>query len=164
MSIQREIAAWADETFGRSSTPLRIAVRANEELAELLRSLACEGAPEKITEEAADTAIIIYRLADVLNLEEEAIRLYGTPVPVSFNLAMEGALCANKALHDIMVDMPHRQFRANTMRTNIWQVLWCLHVVAARVGLDLRTVIEAKMEVNRAREWKLDGTGHGCHL
>lgn len=162
-SLQREISEWADATFGRSSSPLRIAVRANEELAELLRAIVCEEAPAKIAEEAADTAIILYRLAAVLEFEEESFTI-GGPYPLSFRLALEGALAADVALQQIMVCLVDgRASKQESIRTFVWQALWCLHVTAARVSIELPPAIAAKLEVNKARDWGLDGTGHGYH-
>jgi NTP pyrophosphatase (non-canonical NTP hydrolase) len=31
-------------------------------------------------------------------------------------------------------------------------------------GGDLQAAIDAKMAINRARTWRLDGTGHGFHV
>lgn len=43
-------------------------------------------------------------------------------------------------------------------------VVICLVRVCAQHGGDLFTAIEHKMEVNRSREWSLDGTGCGYHV
>ena len=42
-------------------------------------------------------------------------------------------------------------------------VLICLYRVAERLGVDLHAEVDRKMAVNRKREWKLDGHGHGYH-
>jgi len=39
-------------------------------------------------------------------------------------------------------------------------VLWRL---AVRAGVDVQKAIDAKMKINRARKWNLDGSGHGYH-
>ena len=57
------IAKWADETFGLAPSLSRVAARANEEMAELLRS-ATSGQPvEDVIAEAADVVIVLTRLA-----------------------------------------------------------------------------------------------------
>lgn len=94
---QRSISNWANETFGPAGSNARVAARANEELAELLRALTADDEHPKAAEEVADTVIILYRLA-------------------------------------------------------------------TRLGIDLHAEIDRKMAVNRAREWKLDNTGHGYHV
>lgn len=94
---QRTISNWANETFGPAGSNARVAARANEELAELLRALTADDDHPKAAEEVADTVIILYRLA-------------------------------------------------------------------TRLGIDLHDEIDRKMAVNRAREWKLDNTGHGYHV
>lgn len=94
---QATISAWAEETFGPISSTMRVAVRANEEMAELLRALSSDDANPKAAEEIADVVIVLYR-------------------------------------------------------------------VAARLGVELPAEVDRKMAVNRAREWRLDGTGHGYHV
>ena len=48
-----EISDWARLTFGRAS-PIRAAIRANEEMAELLKEVYMDCDPDKIMEEAAE--------------------------------------------------------------------------------------------------------------
>jgi hypothetical protein len=36
--------------------------------------------------------------------------------------------------------------------------------LAHQMGKDLAAEIDRKMAVNRAREWRLDGSGHGYHV
>lgn len=66
MSIetQSSISRWANETFGPASSNARVAARANEEMAELLRALTADDNHTKAVEEAADVVIILYRLAE----------------------------------------------------------------------------------------------------
>lgn len=94
---QLSISEWANSTFGPSGSTLRVAARANEEMAELLRWLSMDDAHPKALEEIADVVIILYRAA------------------------------------------------------------W-------RLGGDLHAEIDRKMAINRAREWNLDGSGHGYHV
>ena len=63
------ISDWADRTFGRSDTNIRIAVRANEEMSELLRALSTDDHHPKAAEEAADVFIVLYRLVRNLNAD-----------------------------------------------------------------------------------------------
>lgn len=62
METQQTISAWANDTFGPASTNARVAARANEEMAELLRALTADDNHPKALEEAADVVIILYRL------------------------------------------------------------------------------------------------------
>jgi len=94
---QVEISTWADETFGNVSSHARLAARANEEMAELLRAATSDAAPEILLQEIADVVIPLFRLAD-------------------------------------------------------------------RCGGDLMQAVDAKMAINRTREWNKDGTGHGYHV
>lgn len=65
---QREISQWAVDTFGDASSNMRVAVRANEEMSELLRCLSSDDNSAKAGAEIADIVIVLYRLADRMGL------------------------------------------------------------------------------------------------
>lgn len=69
IETQQSIAAWAAETFGEAGSNIRVATRANEEMAELLRALAVDDHHPKAAEEIADVVIILYRLAHRLGAD-----------------------------------------------------------------------------------------------
>lgn len=46
----------------------------------------------------------------------------------------------------------------------IADIVIVLSRVMTRLGADLQSEIDRKMAVNRARKWRLDGTGHGYHV
>lgn len=60
---QASISSWAEQTFGPSSSNARVASRANEEMAELLRALTADDNHPNAIEEAADVVIVLFRLA-----------------------------------------------------------------------------------------------------
>jgi hypothetical protein len=75
---QQSIAQWAAATFGEPGSDMRIACRANEEMAELLRALSIsaatsEGYRHRATEsaagEAADVVIVLFRLAERMGFD-----------------------------------------------------------------------------------------------
>lgn len=92
---QYTVSQWAELTFGPAGSILRVAVRANEEMAELLHAISVEDLV-KAKEELADVIIVLSR-------------------------------------------------------------------VATRLNCDMIVEVDKKMRINRSREWKLDGTGHGYH-
>lgn len=94
---QATIEQWRLQTFGPSPSVARMAARANEEMAELLRAIASDRTPEEIVQEAADVLIVLYGVAE---------------------------MC----------------------------------------GHDLHAAVDAKMAVNRSREWRLTDRGHGRHI
>jgi NTP pyrophosphatase (non-canonical NTP hydrolase) len=60
---QHSISEWAEETFGPSGSDVRVAARANEEMAELLRACCMDDvSAEKKREEIADVVIVLCRL------------------------------------------------------------------------------------------------------
>lgn len=97
IETQKTISDWANETFGPATSNMRIATRANEEMAELLRALAADDYSPKAGEEIADILIVLCRVAE-------------------------------------------------------------------RLGVSIESEVYKKMAINRAREWKKDGTGHGYHV
>jgi NTP pyrophosphatase (non-canonical NTP hydrolase) len=66
---QKTISAWATETFGPVGTNVRVAIRANEEMAELLRALSVDDNSPKAAEEIADILIVLYRVAERLGCD-----------------------------------------------------------------------------------------------
>ena len=53
------IADWVDDTFGTKTTPIRAAVRANQEMSELMTALLDGTSESKAREECADVAIVL---------------------------------------------------------------------------------------------------------
>lgn len=70
---QPSISKWALETFGEAGSNLRVAVRANEEMAELLRCLSVDDEHEQAGEELADVIIVLNRLATRLGVDVEDV-------------------------------------------------------------------------------------------
>ena len=66
---QASVSTWADQTFGPASSNARVAARANEEMAELLRCLTVDDQHPKAAEEIADVVIVLYRLAQRLDAD-----------------------------------------------------------------------------------------------
>lgn len=64
MENQATISRWAEETFGPVSSNARVAARANEEMAELIRALTIDDESLDAGAEIADVFIVLYRLAD----------------------------------------------------------------------------------------------------
>jgi len=69
VETQQSITAWADETFGPSTSNMRIATRANEEMAELLRALSVDDTSPDAAVEIADVVIVLSRLASKLGVD-----------------------------------------------------------------------------------------------
>lgn len=66
---QETVSAWAEQTFGSASSNARVAARANEEMAELLRCLTADDASPRAAAEVADVVIVLYRLATRLGVD-----------------------------------------------------------------------------------------------
>lgn len=72
METEASIVAWADETFGPTTSNVRVAARANEEMAEALRALSVDDRHPKAAEEIADVVIVLMRLARNLGTTVDA--------------------------------------------------------------------------------------------
>jgi len=66
---QQTISKWADETFGSHGTNLSVAIRANEEMAELLACLRDSDGDERSLDEASDVIIVLMRLFSGFGVE-----------------------------------------------------------------------------------------------
>ena len=63
---QATIEEWRAETFGGRPAPVNMAVRANKEMAELIRAVTTPGPGVKaLAHEAADVLIVLYGLAEM---------------------------------------------------------------------------------------------------
>lgn len=69
VETQDSITQWATDTFGPASSNARVAARANEEMAELLRCLTANDTHPKAAEELADVVIVFCRLATRLGVD-----------------------------------------------------------------------------------------------
>ena len=66
---QDSITQWAGATFGDCGTNLRAAIRANEEMSELLRALSVDDNAPDAGAEIADVFIVLYRVASRLGVD-----------------------------------------------------------------------------------------------
>jgi 5,10-methylenetetrahydrofolate reductase len=159
METQASIASWAEQTFGPAESLARIAARANEEMAELLTAVTLEAPPEKLAEEAADVKIISYRLATRLRLDLDARLITWTADPLGADWHVTQANFAlAKVIH--YLSEGHRSLAGGVLVDCIGQ----LERFSRAVGMDLDEALEKKMEINRRRHWRLDGSGHGYHV
>jgi NTP pyrophosphatase (non-canonical NTP hydrolase) len=162
--MQYEISKWQDDTFGPPSSNARSAARANEEMAELLAALTVDDNHPKAAEEAADIVIVLYRPMTLLgkNMNTEIERLvpaFGLPETSNARLAAHANEAMAELLAVLTIDDEHPK-----ASDKIAGVVIILYVLAARLGKDMDEEIARKMEINRARTWKLADAGHGYHV
>lgn len=160
---QQSISEWADRTFGPAQSNARVAARANEELAELLRAVT-SGNRDKTAEEAADVMIVLFRVAQRSGVNSRPLSPTG-PHPLWDDAIAEAAAMANthmaKLLQGVMYNdkYPLMMLEEGLRCVHSWLRALCEHL-----GTTLEAEIDRKMEINRSREWKVDGTGHGYHV
>jgi NTP pyrophosphatase (non-canonical NTP hydrolase) len=66
---QATVTQWIEDTFGPADSNARVLARANEEMAELLRSVTMDDRHPDIPEEMADVVIVMYRVATSLGVD-----------------------------------------------------------------------------------------------
>ncbi|MGI9298605.1 MAG: MazG-like family protein [Gammaproteobacteria bacterium] len=172
---QGSVSQWATETFGPESSLLRVAVRANEELAELLRCLAGDAPPEKVVEEIADVVIVLYRLAERIGIGLDTV-VTQTDVHDSPGLTtLRMALMIHAEIGIVLESLESMEMLAgvddelvsridHNMKSSIMQIGMTATELAAGFGALLPREIDKKMVINRRRKWKLDDTGRGQHI
>lgn len=154
---QKTISQWATETFGEAGSNARVLARALEEYAEFLRAYTSGGG--KQIEELADTVIVLYRLAERMEVDLDAELLHSSWRYIDKNeeLMSEALRCFATLLQ---YSDTHRDPRAVA---DLCDLFCCLNQLSTQLGGDLVLAIDSKMEVNRARVWIKDNTGHGYH-
>lgn len=162
---QASIAIWAANTFGYAA-PLRIAVRAAEELVEAMRDLSVDDRDAAATE-FADVAIILYRQASEMgfDLEDAAARIFTSPGDPGVD-PMRCAAQANVQLAYVIREFAYGadpvfcvEEIARFLAGAYW---WCARGCAA-CGRPLAEAVDAKMTINRQRVW-LVTAGTGRHV
>jgi hypothetical protein len=159
---QESISLWAEETFGPVGSNARVAARANEEMAELLRALSTDDSNPKAAEEAADVVIVLCRLAHRL---ETRLPAFG------YDFGKEEHYRSNyRIAAQANFEMAHLLRAVGTYtndtgaRSRVIQVCGYMGSLALRMGFSLKDEVDKKMAINRARQWHLDNTGHGYHV
>ncbi len=154
---QQTISQWACDTFGEPSSDLRIVVRANEEMAELLKALSADDDHPKVPEECADIAIVLTRFAERRGFE--LFQPWNYPVTGRENNFVI-VLGINREMNHLM----------SAARTGAPSIIRCgriisgLRAICRRLSTTLSIEIDRKMKINRARQWNLTGDGHGYHI
>lgn len=164
METQASICAWADETFGPASNLLRVLVRADEEMVELLRKLTApdivksrQGRIDDLVEEAADVVIVLCRAAQLAGDNQFMETFYTLK---GIDTAEKMAITAAAYLRRVMVTLYEAP---GEVAVTISYCAGSLFTFCLMLGRSLPTAVEAKMAKNRARKWRRDGTGHGYH-
>lgn len=160
---QNEIAEWADATFGPADSVFRVACRANEEVAELLRISSVRPRDPKVAEEAADVYIVMCRVARNLKLDLNECARQAVNQFQSHQTVAGGAVSANLAFSMVLHKVLNSDL-TETLNYFIGIVVLNLRDICRMNNFDLQKEVSRKMEINKNREWNVDGTGHGYHV
>jgi NTP pyrophosphatase (non-canonical NTP hydrolase) len=163
------IGDWALETFGPRSTPQSIAARALVEAAELVQECVSydrdrgEALAQSIAKECADVYIVLARIAHEVdcNMVEAARREYQLLRVEWFGSHASLASSATELVLKLCATT-HPKYTTFEL---LGMIGARLQLLVASIGQgELLEHVDAKMEVNRARKWRLDGNGHGQHV
>lgn len=166
IETQATIQAWADETFGHSTDALCLAVRANTEMAELLRALAAPDSPEACAEECADVMIVLYRVANVGRHDlHQAIRTESLGSAYKGTTPLHCGVIALETFPTIIFDCDED---AGTIDPSamyyVTRIALILVDICERLGKNLGAEVDKKMAINRTRRWKKGGDGSQHHV
>lgn len=155
------IAIWAAQTFGPFQSDARLLARANEEMAELIAHYLTPALDiEACVTEAADVVIVLCRQAHRDRIYLQDIITAARPMLVDGVVSVGRANTAlAKAIRAVTAGASGDAFALPVMDCVRW-----LAIFAEVHGRNLWTAIEAKMAVNRARVWKVEGNGVGYHV
>lgn len=80
---------------------------------------------------------------------------------------LRAATRMNEEVAELLAKMtiwPSGGVTAETISEEVADIQIVLYVLAGRLNIDLDAGVQKKMKVNRARKWKLDGSGCGQHI
>jgi hypothetical protein len=163
------IGDWALETFGPRSTPQSIAARALVEAAELVQECVTydrersEALAQSIAKECADVYIVLARIAHEAdcNMVEAARHELVTLRADWFGSHASLASSATELLLKLCATTLPRYATFDLLG----MIAGRLQLLVTKLGQgDLLEHVDAKMEVNRARKWRLNEHGHGQHV
>lgn len=158
---QETVSLWAEETFGPAGSNLRVAARANEEMAELLRCLSADAGHAKAAEEAADVVIVLCRVATRLG-HTGFLGADLANVPCGCRPTFYAAQANSKMARAFtLLEADPNHIDAMPLLRECRDLLAGLCV---KLVTDLAEEVDRKMATNRARVWRKDGTGHGYHV
>lgn len=161
---QQSISQWASASFGEPGTNYRVAARANEEMAELVRAVAPGGDPHKAAVECADVWIVLCRLAERQGFQLNEVEKEGRYWTDAVNIQIAAAR-AQIWMGHTLVALAYDDGDANHLvRHFVGRVVAFLRYICQQLGYDLDERVDHKMGINHQRKWKLDGSGHGYHV
>lgn len=152
---QSTIVAWADAAFGEVRAPQSSVARALKEMAELVACVV-DGDGDPVSE-AADVVLCLTRLGRWTGVD--VIASAREPPPTSGEPVATVSATAAALMQLLTIDVASPLFG--------WYLLYVISLLNGFVGArggSLGDAIDAKMAINRRRQWRRDGHGHGYHL
>lgn len=154
----KSIYIWGEETFGKRSTQ-SVAARTALEVCELVIAFVNHHPLDKQLDELADVAVMTWQLAVAHSIDARPIpsinfigALNDTPLSYAvalsraFGTYMERLVCAG-----------------NDPGDHLKKTLMALEEIANLMGVDLPSLVDEKMAINRARLWAKLADGNYQH-
>lgn len=169
METQSSIALWGRETFGTYSA-LTMASRMNVETAELVSILTHQ--PDNweeitaeqralITEELADVFIVLVQVMEIRKRQDwQPKALVRNQFRYPHTLAADIALWSAQLIYEMRLSASTDGFAACHTAANL---LGCLQAACACLDADLQQAVDAKMTINRSRQWRRTEAGRHQH-
>jgi NTP pyrophosphatase (non-canonical NTP hydrolase) len=77
---------------------------------------------------------------------------------------LRAATRMNEEVAELLAKMTVSGNSPRVIAEEVADVQIVLYVLAGRLGIDLDAEVNSKMQINRARKWRLDGSGCGQHV
>ena len=100
------------------------------------------------------------RLGDTLETQS-TITAWADAVGITAE-PVRAVMRAGEELHEAIADL--QVGAVEDAGVELADVVICLFVAASKMGVDLQAEIDAKMSINRKRQWRVDETGSAYHV
>jgi hypothetical protein len=159
METQQSVSQWSTTNFGPATSNLRIAIRASEEMNELLGAISSQKSAEEIIEKAADVAIVMYQYTQNIRMEiDTSVLSRKDPYGVEYLAAQANTKLA--AIISMLAIADNDRYTSYSVH----QLYYFLEQVCAKLEGNLQDAIDKKMVANRARDWRTEKDNVGYHV
>lgn len=158
------ILGWNQATFGCPSTK-HIAFRTDAELTELLLAIYFDLPPEKIFEELADVAIMTWAVAAAMQIDARPVIRENMRLPSE---RVSALVLASRLRARYGVFLQNYSGRTSPGYKEIQRpfalALQWLEMLIEYYNVDIASIVDAKMAINRKRNWNNTGGGNYQHV
>ena len=164
------ITEWANSVFGVPKSTLSVLARANLEVAELMYKVAhheCDTIIPGVAVECADVYIVLCRvftMNQITSIMPWADVILRTSVPTETHLELTNRILRQLGACFSTMEMSNPETAKRSLQYHLPNLVTDLYMLCKKQFHELPNMVDQKMQINRARQWKIDGNGHGQHV